>query len=247
MPLDTPLLLALTATIIAGFVRGFTGFGGALIFMPVASAAFTPQLAAPLFLIIDFVLTFPLFLAALRYVQWTTVLPAALAAITTAPIGAYLLLVGDTETLRWAISLIVIALLLLLISGWRYEGKPRPLPSIGVGATAGFLGGIGQVSGPPVIAYWVSGPDTVAVIRANMFCFFAVTSLSSFAAYFWNGLFNREVGEMILRVGPAYAVALVVGGFLFRRTDGAAYRPLAYVVIALAALTSTPVFDGLLR
>ncbi len=72
-----------------------------------------------------------------------------------------------------------------------------------------------------------------------------VTSLSSFAAYFWQGLFTGDVGALFLPMAPLYGVALILGARLFRHTDGAAYRPFAYVVIAVAAVTSAPLFDGI--
>ncbi|WP_421726387.1 sulfite exporter TauE/SafE family protein [Bauldia sp.] len=244
MSFDVAYLVAIAAALAAGFVRGFTGFGAALIFVPVVAAAFSPKLAAPVLLVLDFVLTLPLLVKAVRLVRWRTVLPAALAAMVTAPIGAYMLTTGDPVTLRWVITAIVAALLVLLVSGWRYHGEPHPIPSIAVGASAGVLGGIAQASGPPVIAYWISGPYSMAVVRANMICFFATISLSSFTAYFWNGLFSWEVGELVLILAPAYAVAVFVGARMFQRSGAVAYRGLAYGVIALAAILSMPVFDG---
>lgn len=244
MPFDSVHLVILAAALVAGFVRGFTGFGAALIFVPVASAAFSPQVAAPVLLVIDFVLTLPLLAGALRLVRWRTVLPAALAAMVMSPIGAYVLANGDPLTLRWAITAIVIALLILLMSGWRYHGEPHTLASVGVGLGAGFLGGISQASGPPVIAYWISGPYSTAEVRANLICFFAMISLSSFIAYFWNGLFSWEVGELVLVVTPVYAGALYLGARMFRKSGIGTYRKLAYGVIALAAIVSMPAFDG---
>ena len=50
-----------------------------------------------------------------------------------------------------------------------------------------------------------------------------------------------------MAVAPAYGLALYVGSRIFGRTAGAGYRPLAYAAVALAAITSLPLFDGLLR
>ena len=88
------------------------------------------------------------------------------------------------------------------MSGWRYRGDPAPLASIGVGGVAGLFGGIGQVSGPPVIAFWMSGPDSIITIRANMFCFFGILGLSSFAAYFWYGLYSAEGAWLLVVFVP---------------------------------------------
>ncbi len=217
MEFTPALLAALVAVVAGGFLRGFAGFGGALIFIPVVSAAFGPQYAAPVFLAMDYALTLPMVIRSIGVCRWSTVLPAALAGMVTAPLGAWLLANGDPVTLRWIICTLVILLLGLIISGWRYHGQPRPAVSVGVGGVAGIFGGIGQVSGPAVIAFWMSGPFPVAVIRANIFCFFGLVSLSSIAAYFWNGLFTIEKLKLTLILMPVYATTLFLGG---RVSDG---------------------------
>ncbi|CAN5208857.1 sulfite exporter TauE/SafE family protein [soil metagenome] len=228
-------------------MRGFTGFGAALIFMPLASTVFDPKLAAAALLVVDDVLTLPLALAALRVCRWRTVLPAAAAAMATSPLGAWLLARGDPIALRWTISAIVLAMLARILSGLRYHGNPRTEASAAVGAVAGLLGGVSQVSGPPVIAFWMSGPFPLATVRANLLVFFALASFSSFAAYLWYGFFPSDALWLMLLVTPVFAVALFAGARLFRVSQGAAYRPVAYIVIAVAAVTSMPVFDGVLR
>lgn len=247
MELSSALVVALAAAIIGGFIRGFAGFGGALIFMPVASAVFGPRLAAPIFLVMDYLLTLPMVVKSFPVCRWPTVLPAALAGMATAPLGAWILANGDPVTVRWILCLLVIALLALIASGLRFHGEPHTAASAGVGGVAGIFGGIGQVSGPAVAAFWMSGPYPVAVIRANLFCFFGLISLSSFAAYFWNGFFSRESMTLAALVGPAYAVSLFLGGRFFGKTAGANYRLVIYALIALAALSSMPVFDPWLR
>lgn len=245
MTLDSLFLIAIGVALVAGTVRGFAGFGGALIFIPLVGALYGPRVAAPAFLILDFILTLPMTVRAIPHCRWRTVLPTALAAIATAPFGAWLLATGDPITLRWAIAGVVVLLLALIASGWRYHGEPNIPASVGVGGVAGVLGGVGQVSGPPVIAFWVAGPHPAATIRANMFVFFALASLSSAAAYLWNDLFTAEIGWLILALVPAYAIALYAGSHGFRHLAGRGYRPLAYAIIALAAVVSVPALDGL--
>ncbi len=98
-------VITLIAAIVAGLVRGFTGFGAALIFVPVASAAYGPNVAAPTLLIIDFVLTFRSSSAP------CAPLPLArrccrrrLPRMVATPFGAWALAAGDPTALRWAIS-----------------------------------------------------------------------------------------------------------------------------------------------
>jgi uncharacterized protein len=247
MILEPPLIAALAAALVAGLVRGFAGFGAALIFMPVVAAAIEPRVAAPILLIMDSVLTLPMVYRAVRTCHWRTVLPAALAAMATAPLGAAILTHANPAPLRWGLSGLVLAMLLLLASGMRYSGEPHTAASAAVGGSAGILGGIAQVSGPPMIAFWVAGPFVPAVIRANMMTFFAFTGASTILAYAWNGLFTRELLWMVALFGPLYAIALFLGARLFGRAPDRYYRRIAYVIIAVAAVTSVPALDGILR
>jgi uncharacterized membrane protein YfcA len=240
-------LVTLTAAVVAALLRGFTGFGAALIFVPIASAAYGPAVAAPTVLLVDFILTLPFFLGASRQCRWPTVLPAVLAAMVVSPFGAWALAVGDRTLLRWGISIAILLLVGLMLSGWRYRSEPAVPVSAGVGAIAGFLSGFAQISGPPVIALWVSGPSPPAIVRANMFVFFSLITLASFTAYLVGGLFTSQVIQLIIAVAPAYGLALYAGSHLFGRTAGAGYRPLAYAAIVLTAITSLPLFDGLWR
>jgi len=55
------------------------------------------------------------------------------------------------------ISGFVFALLLLLLSGWRYRGKDYPAISVGIGGLSGFCSGLAQTGGPPIVGYWLAG------------------------------------------------------------------------------------------
>lgn len=244
---DPAILVAIAAVALSGFVGGFAGFGGAMIFMPVASALIDPRLAATAYLITSTVLMMPLVRNAMRICTWRTVLPSAAGASLTAPIGAAILAVGDPIAIRWCLSIVVLGLLVLIASGWRYAGEPRPAVSTAVGGIAGFFGGVAQIAGPPVIVFWMSGPSAPAVVRANLIVFFTIVSAASFAAYAWNGFFTVEALEQTLLLAPAYGIALFLGARMFPSATESGYRRLAYVIIALATITSLPVLDGVLR
>ena len=63
LPKDVSLTIAMALCAVAfvsGTARGFSGFGSALIFMPLASSFAAPRLVAALLLVIDFVAAVPL-------------------------------------------------------------------------------------------------------------------------------------------------------------------------------------------
>lgn len=244
---DPATLILIVTAFVAGGVRGFAGFGAAMIFMPVASATIDPRIAAAAFLVMDDILTLPMVVRAVRICDWRTVLPAFLAALVTVPIGAWVLANGDVTLLRWGISILVLTLLALLVSGWRYKGAPTLPASAGVGMLSGFLSGVSQVAGPPVVAFWMSGPSPAVIIRANLITYFALSSCGALIAYWWNGLFTAEVVQTLAVIMPANAIALFLGARFFARSSEKLFRVVAYVMIALAALGSLPALDGWLR
>lgn len=243
---STLLLLTIIA-IVAGITRGFAGFGSGLILMPVASALIDPRLAVAIFLITDFVATLPLLPPAMRRCNWQTVLPTAITALIFVPIGVFALVQSDPIFVRWGISILTISMLFLLISGWRYQGRPHLIASLGVGATSGFLSGIAQIGGPPIVTYWLSGSFSASIIRANLIVFFFITSLSSFLFYFFNNLFTPSVLAITIIIAPIYALAIWIGARLHGIASERIFRMVAYALIAIAGFSSLPVFDGLLR
>jgi len=246
MSFDPAVLWAVITALVAGVTRGFSGFGGALIFVPLISALFGPKVAAPTLLIVDTALTLPFVAAALRACIWRQVAPLALGAMVAVPLGVALLQHVDAIALRWALAGLSLVLLALLISGWRHSGRHGLPTTLAVGALAGTLGGAAQMSGPPVVAYWLGSGQPAALVRANLFGFFAVVTLASALAYTANGLFTAEVGRLSLILGPAYALGLLAGGRAFRGATDRHFRLAAYWIIALAALASLPLFDPLL-
>jgi len=119
--------------LVSGTARGFSGFGSALIFMPLASSLAAPRLIAAVLLMIDFVAAVPLIPNAWRQADRSATAVMVSGALIGVPLGTYFLSRLDPVTTRWIISAFVFALLLLLISGWRYRGKDHPAISVGIG------------------------------------------------------------------------------------------------------------------
>jgi uncharacterized membrane protein YfcA len=250
LPSDVSINTAIAICAIAfvsGTARGFSGFGSALIFMPLASSLAPPPLVAAVLLIIDIVAAAPLVPNAWRLADRKAVAIMALGALIGTPLGTYALTQLDPLTTRWIISAFVLALLALLISGWRYRGKDRLPVAVGIGGLAGFCSGLAQTGGPPIVAYWLGRPIVSAIARANILSFFAASDIFSAASYTLAGLITPGAIKFSLMVGPAYAIGVLLGATLFGKASEALFRFICYALIALAALIGLPVLDGVLR
>ena len=111
------------ATVLAGVVRGFAGFGAAMMFIPIVSVVFEPKFAVAALFMIDFITPLPLIPKALKEFELKEVLPISIGATLTVPLGVYILKYSDPILLRYIISISILILIALLASGWRYKGK----------------------------------------------------------------------------------------------------------------------------
>lgn len=239
------IIFVVIAAAIAGTARGFSGFGGALIFVPLASTAVGPKLASALLLVIDGLLTIGMLPNGWRNANRREVFTMAAGALVGVPLGTALLALAPTLVVRWTICGIVFLLLAFLISGRRYHGTPRTALTVGVGGLAGLFGGAAQMSGPPVVAYWLGGAFPPLSVRANLVLYFAVSSAISAASYLLAGLLTLQVLALACIIGPAYGFGLFAGAKLFGLASDATFRWICFGLIACAALVSLPLFDAL--
>ena len=228
---------------LSGTARGFSGFGSALIFMPLASSIAAPRLVAALLLIIDFVAAAPLLPNAWRHADRR----ATAVIVLGVPLGTYFLSRLDPVTTRWIISGFVLALLVLLLSGWRYRGQDHPALSVGIGGLAGFCSGLAQTGGPPIVGYWLGRPIAPATARANILLFFGASDFFSLVSYAFTGLVTSDAIRFSLLVGPVYAVGVWFGTTLFGRASERLFRTICYVLIAAAVIIGLPLLDRVLR
>ncbi|MGJ3262642.1 MAG: sulfite exporter TauE/SafE family protein [Salinarimonas sp.] len=245
--LGFPLWFAAGAALLAGCARGFSGFGAGLIFMPLASSTLGPQVAAPVLLLIDTVLIAPFVPAAWHTCDKRAVSWMALGAYAGVPAGAAALVLVEETTMRWLLVALIAALLALLVSGWRYGGRPRAPLTLGVGMVSGLLSAAAQVGGPPAIAYWLGSRAKAAEVRANLVVFIVLAALGAAVAYLVGGLLTPPILALALVIGPFYGLGLFLGSRAFGLAGEVVFRRICYGLIALAAIVSLPALDGVLR
>jgi uncharacterized membrane protein YfcA len=238
-----PLFLtAAAAALVAAIVRGFSGFGAGLIFMPIGAACLGPKQAAGILFVIDTLLILPFVPAAARIVDWREILPLGISAMLMVPVGAAILVHADPVPLRWVLCLTILASVGLLAMGWRYRGPTRAPLSVLVGSLAGFLSGFAQIPGPPVLIYWLGREIVSRTMRANAIVFFMTTTIISGVAYLVGGIFTEAVLVRAAVLLPIYGVGMFFGSRFFGLAGERTYRGIAYAAILFAAIVSMPIF-----
>ena len=68
--LASSFLIAAAVAVVAGMVRGFAGFGAAMLMTPVFSALYGPEIGVSLCLMLEVIVALPLLPRAVEHVDW---------------------------------------------------------------------------------------------------------------------------------------------------------------------------------
>ncbi|MGZ2257581.1 sulfite exporter TauE/SafE family protein [Roseobacter sp. A03A-229] len=237
------LIWVLAATFTAGLVYGFSGFGAALVYMPVATAVVAPPLAIGAFAVSALASLVTLVPRAWKEADRSNTLLMVGAAILGAPIGIWVLRTADTEVIRWVLSAIIVTTLLFLMAGWRYRAEPTKPVRATIGAAAGVMMGSVGLNGPLVILFQLGGQDNITRSRANTLIFLTLSSLSLVPLMALQGVIGWEAVLLGLVLLLPYAFGTLVGRTLFDPNRETLYRRVAYAVVAGAVLIGLPVWN----
>ena len=232
------------AIIAAGIVRGFSGFGSAMIIMPAASSVLEPFAALTFLVVVEFWGPLPNLRSAWHAGQRWDALRILVGAALALPVGLWALSMMAPAVFGWTVSIAVLVLLVLLVTGWRYAGTVGPRTLFGVGALGGLLGGIAGVPGPPVIILYLASAKPIAIIRANFLLYLLGIDLMMLAIFGVLGLLDSVAVFVGLLLVPVYMAANILGARFFDPDAEHVFRAVAYLVIAASAILGLPVWKS---
>ena len=242
--LATPGLLWLIVTIAAaGLVRGFSGFGTALIFVPVANIFIDPKQVIVVIALTGIASNAVILPRAWRQGSRAEVGLLVAAALLMVPLGLRALDYLDQITIRWIITAVAGGMLAARILGWRYSRPVEGLALLGIGAAAGLIGGMTGLTGPVVVLFYLAGQAVAQSVRANTILFLAALDVVLIANLTWQGAVTAELLVLALILSIPYATTTLLGQRMFHPDYEKFYRSVAYGVIALAVISGLPIWS----
>jgi uncharacterized membrane protein YfcA len=221
-------LIGLGMVAIAGFTRGFSGFGSAMILAPSLSLLFNPQQVVATVILLEITAGAGLVPEAVTKIQWREVLPLVLGAIVMVPLGVYCLVLAEPNLIRRLMGGLILALVVVLNSSKLHYHQSYLFLSFGVGGLSGFLTGLAGIGGPPVVLYEMSGDNSAATNRANLIVFFAFTQCVALGVYWANDILTIKVFQLFAVFVPVFALGLMVGRLGFKRVNEKLFRRFVY-------------------
>lgn len=239
--MSTNELAVIVIVTLAGFMRGVTGFGGAMLMAPPLSMLIGPVPTVVTALILETAAALVMFPDAWLKINKRILLYLTIPACFSVPIGGYLLITLDPFIARKVIAGVVVVFSLGLLLGLRYSGPQRPQTSVALGGIVGVLLGATSVGAPPVILYLMSGPDPHAVTRANLTVFVTAISAIGLVMLVAAGAITKALAISAFLLCIPYLAGAWVGGLLFGRLADLAVRRIALFFMLTMGLVSLTV------
>ena len=231
--LDGRLAIVCAAVFIGGFMRGFVGFGAALVAIPVLSLAYDPRLAVAAMTVVGIPTLLQLLPEAIRTAERPIVVPISLAIFLSTPIGTWILVSVNPALMKIVISALVVFMVAMLARGWRLDGEVSRPVLVGAGVAGGLIQGSAGIGGPPVVAVALSRPGSPVQQRGNVLALMTAVSLSSLLPLLYYGLFTRQSIVLGLILLPIYGGSILLGSRYFASGGQRHFRNAALIMLGL--------------
>lgn len=231
-------VIALVTALVAGIVRGFTGFGLALIVVTALAVVAPPVAIAPIAIMLDLFASVRMLPHVHRDVDRQGVLLMTLAALPMIPVGVWLLAVVDEEAMRLAIGVVVLFAVGCIGAGFGLKRPPGPGLKVLTGVFVGLMNGSAGIPGPPIILLYLSSPLPAAVLRATAVALFLLTDLVALIGVSVAGLVDLELVLRFLIMVPVVEIGVLIGSRCYGIADPAHIKRAALALLAFLAIVA---------
>jgi len=225
------------AVLVAGFVRGYSGFGYSALVISAAAVVTNPLNFVAVVVLLETAMSAQAWRGAGPDVDWRRVWLLLAGAAAGMPLGLWALTRMPEDWARAVIAGYVLVMCVVLLAGWRLRAEAR---GTGVNLGAGVVSGLANapgMGGLPVAAFFAAQPMPAAVFRATLIAYFPLLDLMSAPLYWLAGLVTWDTLRASLWLLPLTFLGNWLGARHFFGTDPQEFRRFAILLLAgLAAL-----------
>ena len=237
--LDSPehFILFALACVVAGFTRGFAGFGGPSVLLLILVNFFNPVQLVFKIILIDFLASCHLVPANIRKADWKVVGILTTVTAIAMPIGMYLLHNIDADLLRRAIGIVVGFSAVFIVIGYQFKRRPGNFWLVLVAFLNGIIFGATSILLIAVI-FLFALPDKAEATRANIIVWSSIIAIIYVALYFGAQYASFSNLWQITILGVVYSVFAYIGAKAFKRIAEERYRQAALLLLIFLSLVA---------
>jgi uncharacterized membrane protein YfcA len=226
--------VALAAALGASFVRGLTGFGMAILLVPILALALPPVEAVVLGNCLSLLIGLTEARMLVREAERSAWAIGGIVVLTT-PLGLWALFSTSADVARLVIALIAFSAFLAILLPRRGSGIPGPLVTGSVGVLSGLMTGYAGMPGPPVVPYYAGRALPRITIKASMLLIFTIAASAGLASATWLGILRVELAVFALVMLPVILIGNRLGTAVSGRISDPVWRAVVGIVLAGAA------------
>ncbi len=224
-------LLVMLIVLAGAFTQGLTGFGSALVSLPLLVLFMDIRVAVPFSILNGLLITTVLSLQLKSHLDWRKIGPLLAGFVPGVGVGV-LFLKKTSEPL----FMLLLGLMLVGFALYRLLAHPRPVRlGQGWGVTAGFASGAISAAfsagGPPSIIYATLTGWSKHQIKATLSIYFFLGGIATALAHLLGGLTTGEVIRVFGWSFPAVLIGVWSGSLLY-----GSFRTEGYLKLVLVAL-----------
>lgn len=223
------------ALLIAAFVRGYSGFGFSALLVASAALVTDPRPFIPVAILCEITMTLVQGRGLGRDIDWARVWALLAGAAVAMPLSVTLLARLGVEAARGAISLFVLAMCGVLLTGWTIHRRIGTPGHLGVGLVSGVANGA-AVGGLPVAAFMAAQPMPAARFRATMVAYLTALDLAALPIMAHAGMVTRDTALALVWALPLLAAGIFLGGRHFLAASPQGFRRMAIGLLAVLAV-----------
>lgn len=242
----TTVIVGLFIVFLASVTSGLTGFGFALVSVPLLITFLPPRTVVPIVLLHSGLAHMVIALEARKWIDSKRIWRLIVAGVIGMALGTYLLIILSVSALKAFTGFVLVLSALAFLVGLKKQIENERLALVPVGFVSGLLGGSVGMSGPPVILFFANQGVEKQVFRANLAVYFVVLNLATITAYSLGGLMTTMVVTYAGLFLPALILGSLAGIRLAHRVEETLFRRVTLIVVIIAGLVSIGSGLGLL-
>jgi len=222
----------------AMLIRTVTGFGSALISIPLLSVFFGAKYAIPFITIYECLIDLMILAKEGPSLKedvakaW----PLLVTGLIGVPLGTEILILSSDRLLKIGMGVALIIFSIMLLWNVKLSHRRDVSRSAAAGLLGGFLCGSVGLPGPPMAILLSSQGFEKNEFRRIIVIFLTAIDFLTFGYYIWVGLITVDMLIQSLKFLPAMVLGFIAGSFAFDRVDEAPFRRLTLGVTLAAGV-----------
>lgn len=223
----------------AAYIRGLTGFGMAIILVPLLGLIVPPGEAVVLGILMQLLIGPVGMKIILADADRATAVPIALLAMATTPVGMVALDATTPDVARLLITLVAVGAFVAVLLPKQPEGhRPGRIAIAGTGISSGILTGFAAMPGPPVVPFYLRRHLEPKVARASMLLIFFGTAIAGTLAALWVGIATWRLFLLAAILFPPMWLGNYVGARHFGRVPPHIWQAMVAIMLGVAAVSA---------